>query len=529
MAEKETKAMADPAVVIPEGQEQTKPELESTNQEATRSFDRRARFRLDPQRPKEQDPQDRLSNWDEVSHGLTLDQAIMEASRCLQCEHHPCTYGCPAHNDIPTAMWLLEQGNFLGAAMTFMKTSNLPDVCGRLCPQEKQCEGACVLSAHQTPISIGNLERFCVDYVRDLLGGYPKPELPPPLGTHVAVVGSGPAGLAVTEELVKRGHGVTVFEAWPKPGGLLLYGIPGFKLNKQIVAAKIRQLEEMGVEFRCGIRIGNDLTVDDLIAKHGFDAAFLGHGASSVNRMKVPGEDLQHVYGATEYLVRANLPDDLLPEGMHGRPHAGKRTVVVGGGDTAMDCVRSARRLCPEGEVWCVYRRSEVEMPGRFLERIHAYEEGVKFEWLTLPVRFIGDEEGKVVACECIRMKLGEPDAKGRRKPVPIEGSNFVLECDTAVIAIGYGVDEEIAESTEDLQTTKWGTVWVNTEEEGMTSRLEEIWAAGDCVRGADLIVTAMVPARKAAVSIDRALRERLAHHTKPAEDNAGETPSKAQ
>lgn len=502
--------MADLTATTLQCENQTGPELRTANEEATRSFDRRVRFRMEPQRPKEQDPQERLYNWNEVSLGLTMDQAIIEASRCMQCEHHPCTYGCPAHNDIPSALWLLEQGNVVGAAMKFMETSILPDVCGRLCPQEKQCEGSCVLSAHQTPISIGNLERFCVDYTRNLLGGYPPAATLPPLGTQVAVVGSGPAGLAVAEELAKRGHGVTVFEAWPKPGGLLLYGIPGFKLNKDIVTEKIRYLEGLGVRFRCNTRIGNGLSVDDLIKKHEFDAAFLGHGASSVNRMKIPGEDLKHVYGATEYLVRANLSDDLLPETMHGRPHAGRRTVVVGGGDTAMDCVRSARRLCPEGEVWCVYRRSEVEMPGRFLERIHAYEEGVKFEWLTLPVKFIGDAEGKVIACECIRMRLGEPDAKGRRKPIPIEGSNFVLECDTAVIAIGYGVDDEIAETTDNLKTTKWGTVWVNTEDEGMTSREEEIWAAGDCVRGADLIVTAMVPARKAAFSIDRALRERL-------------------
>jgi glutamate synthase (NADPH) small chain len=200
----------------------------------------------------------------------------------------------------------------------------------------------------------------------------------------------------------------------------------------------------------------------------------------------------------------------LLPENMRGRPHAGRRTIVIGGGDTAMDCVRTARRLCPEGEVWCVYRRSEAEMPGRFEERINAREEGVKFEWLTLPVRFFGDEEGNVKACECIRMKLGPPDAKGRRTPVPIEGSNFTLECDTAVIAIGYSVEDEIATTTENLKTTKWGTIWVNSEEEGETSREEEIWAAGDCVRGADLIVTAMEPARKAAHSIDRVLRARL-------------------
>jgi len=476
----------------------------------SRPMDRRSRLRADPLQPRKQDPAERLKNFEEVSCALTLHEAILEAARCLQCEHHPCTFGCPAHNDIPGALWLLEQGDVCAAAVRFMETSNLPDICGRLCPQEKQCEGSCVVGTYSLPVAIGKLEKFCVDYTREHLGGYPKPELPSPLGTRVAVVGSGPAGLAVAEELVKRGHSVTVFEAWPRPGGLLIYGIPGFKLNKEIVWEKIRYLEELGIEFRCNKRIGKDLTVEDLLRKHGFDAVFLGHGASATNRMKIPGEDLKNIYNATEYLVRANLPDELLPEGMRGRPHAGRRTVVVGGGDTAMDCVRSARRLCPEGEVWCVYRRSEAEMPGRVEERINAREEGVKFEWLTLPVKFIGDAEGKVVACECIRMKLGKPDAKGRRTPVPIEGSNFVLECDTAVIAIGYSVDDEIAQTTPDLKTTKWGTILVNSEEQGKTSREEEIWAAGDCVRGADLIVTAMAPARKAARSIDRALRARL-------------------
>jgi glutamate synthase (NADPH/NADH) small chain len=418
--------------------------------------------------------------------------------------------GCPGHNDIPGALWQLENGNIGEAARRFLETSNLPDICGRLCPQEKQCEGNCVLNTAGKAVAIGKLESFILDFVRDRLGGYPIPDLAPPLGTRVAVVGSGPAGLAVAEELVKRGHGVTVFEAWPRPGGLLIYGIPGFKLDKRIAEAHIEFLVNLGVEFRCNTRIGKELSVDDLLKKHGFDAAFLGHGAGAGNRMKIPGEELGNAYNATEYLVRGNLPFDYLPPQMQSRPHAGRRTVVVGGGDTAMDCVRTARRLYPDGEVWCVYRRSEAEMPGRMAERINAYEEGVKFEWLTLPVKFMGDEHGNVKACECIRMKLGAPDAKGRRTPVPIEGSNFVLECDTAVIAIGYSVDDEISNSTENLKVTKWGSIWVNTEEEGMTSREEEIWAAGDCVRGADLIVTAMAPARKSAIAIDKALRARL-------------------
>ncbi len=478
--------------------------------EQSRPFDRRQRLRAEPVHPHKRNPQERLNDFCETSIPLTLNEAVQEANRCLQCEHQPCTIGCPAHNEIRDAMWLLSLGDVRGAALKFLETSNLPDICGRLCPQEKQCEGACVLRGADVPIAIGKLESYCVDALRNKYGGYPKPELPEPLGTRVAVVGSGPAGLAVAEELVKLGHAVTVFEAWPYPGGLLIYGIPGFKLNKEIVDAHIRSLEEMGVEFRCNTRIGKDLTVDDLLKKHAFDAIFLGHGASAGTRMKTPGEDLKNIYNATEYLVRGNLSDEFLPESMRGRPHAGLKTVVVGGGDTAMDCVRTARRLNTESEVWCVYRRSEAEMPGRLEERKNAREEGVKFEWLTLPVKFIGNAEGKVVACECIRMRLGKPDAKGRRSPEPIEGSNFVLECDTAVIAIGYGVDQEIAQTTENLKTTKWGTIWTNSEDENETSRQDEIWAAGDCSHGADLIVTAMVPARKAARSIDRSLRARI-------------------
>jgi glutamate synthase (NADPH/NADH) small chain len=317
----------------------------------------------------------------------------------------------------------------------------------------------------------------------------------------VAVVGSGPAGLAVAEELTVRGHECTVFEMWPLPGGLLLYGIPGFKLNKELVFEKIKYLEALGVKFVCNAHIGKTHTMDSLLAE-GFDAIFLGEGATKGGVMKIPGEDLKNVYQATEYLVRGNLPDEYLPPSMRGLPHVGRKTVVIGGGDTGMDCVRTAKRLNPDGETWCVYRRTEAEMPGRAEERVHAKEEGVKFEWLTLPVRFIGDEDGCVQAAECIRMKLGAPDAKGRRTPVPIEGSNFILECDTVVLAIGYSVDPEIAETTPNLKTTKWGTILVATEDEdpesGHTAR-EEIWAAGDDVRGADLVVTAVAGARHCA------------------------------
>jgi glutamate synthase (NADPH/NADH) small chain len=475
---------------------------------------RRQKYTIDAKKPPKQKPEERIHNFNEVSQSYTPEEAMEQAARCLYCEHSPCNKGCPLHNDIPAALWLLSQGDFVGAAMKFMETSNFPDVCGRICPQEKQCEGNCVLLPRKGSVNIGKLEAFVIDYVRKNYG-YPPREVAPPTGMSIGVVGAGPAGLAVAEELAARGHRVTVYDAWPVPGGLLLYGIPGFKLNKQLVADKARYLENMGVKFVCDFRVGRDATVDNLLKQH--DLVFLGYGAVKGGEMKVPGEDeLKNIYQATEYLVRGNLPPELLPEWMKTdpnrvKPNAGHTTIVIGGGDTAMDCVRTARRLNNETKVYCVYRRSEREMPGRMEERINANEEGVQFEWLTAPVRFLGDEKGEVVAAECIRMRLGEPDAKGRRSPVPIEGSNFTVPCDTVVLAIGYSPETDIPETTPNLKTTKWGTIVVESEETGRTSR-EDVYAAGDNVRGADLVVTAVAAARKAALDMHArlmAMRER--------------------
>lgn len=476
-------------------------------------INRRERFKIEAVKPPKQDAQERIHNFNEVSQSYTPEVAMEQAQRCLYCDHAPCVKACPLHNDIPAALFLLGQGDFLEAARKFMETSNFPDVCGRICPQEKQCEGECVLAQRNPPVGIGKLEAFVMDYVRKTYG-YPPRDRAPASGMSVAVVGAGPAGLAVAEELTVRGHAVSVYDMWPYPGGLLLYGIPGFKLSKEIVFAKIKYLEEMGIKFCCNYHVGREHPVEDFL-KQGFDLIFLGYGAGKGGEMKVPGEDtLKNVYQATEYLVRGNLPTELLPEYWRKledpKPNHTGITIVIGGGDTAMDCVRTARRLNPDAKVYCVYRRSEAEMPGRYEERVNALEEGVQFEWLTAPVRFIGNEQGKVRAAECIRMRLGNPDEKGRRLPVPIEGSNFAIECDTAVLAIGYSPETEIPEVTQNLATTKWGSIIVESEETGQTTR-EDLYAAGDAVRGADLVVTAVATARKAAVAMDLrllALRE---------------------
>jgi glutamate synthase (NADPH/NADH) small chain len=467
-------------------------------------INRRQRFRIEVVKPPKQDPELRVHNFNEVSQGYTPEIAMEQAQRCLYCDHAPCSKACPLHNDIPAALFLLGQGDFVGAALKFMETSNFPDVCGRICPQEKQCEGSCVIANRNPAVCIGKLEAFAMDYVRKNYG-YPLRPKAEPTGMKVAVVGAGPAGLAVAEELTVRGHEAVVFDMWPYPGGLLLYGIPNFKLNKDLVASKIKYLEEMGIRFVCNYRVGKEHPVEEFFT-HGFDLVFLGYGAIKGGEMKVPGEDeLKNIYQATEYLVRGNLTPELLPDYWRNlpdpRPNHSGVTIVIGGGDTAMDCVRTARRLNPGAKVYCVYRRSEVEMPGRYEERINAVEEGVQFEWLTAPVRFIGDESGKVVAAECIRMRLGEPDAKGRRSPVPIEGSNFTIHCDTAVLAIGYSPETDIPATTKNLKTTKWGSILVQTEETGETSR-EDLFAAGDNVRGADLVVTAVAAARKAAATM---------------------------
>lgn len=470
-------------------------------------LERQAKFKIPRVPVPKQDSKERIHNWGEVFLGYSPEGAIVEASRCLQCEHQPCTVACPVGNDIPAALWLIEHGDFIGAANVFRETNNEPEICGRICPQEKLCEGACVVGYKYPPVFIGKLEAFCTDYQRKT-EGYPSHEVLPLTGMRVAIVGAGPAGLTVAEELTFRGHECVVYDAWPKPGGLLLYGIPNFKLEKEVVDDYINHLEAIGIKFVCNVRVGRGFTVDDLFDKHGYDSVFLGHGATINSEIGIEGENQLNVYQATEYLVRGNLSDEELPEWFRERPHVGKHTIVVGGGDTSMDCVRTAKRLAPDSQVTLVYRRTEAEMQGRAEERVHAREEGVIFNYLTTPTRFIGDDEGKVVGMELIRMELGAPDASGRRKPIPKEGSEFTVECDTVVLAIGYGPDAEVAE-TAHVETRKWGLIKVESEETGRTSH-PGVFAAGDNVRGADLVVTAIGAARKAAEAMDDYLRQKM-------------------
>ncbi len=451
-----------------------------------------------------QDPEERKKNWEEVFLGFDLQSAMVEASRCIQCPTAPCQQACPVGNDIPGAFKLLEAGDVNGAANTFRETSNLPELCGRLCPQERLCEGECVVAfairpdSHQEPpVTIGKLEAFAADYQREHFG-IPVPEVAAPTGFRVAVVGAGPAGIAVAEELAREGHACTLYDAWPEPGGVLLYGIPNFKLSKRVLDDKMEYLTKLGVGFIGSTFVGRDVTVDELFAQ-GFDAVFMGTGASLGGKLAIPGEELQHIYAATEFLVRGNLRPEQLPEHMREPLHVGDDVVVIGGGDTSMDCVRTAVRLGAH-HVTCVYRRTEAEMPGRNEERNHAREEGVNFQWLTMPLRFVGDEEGNVTGLECQRMALGEPDASGRRVPVPVPHSEFVIPADAVAIAIGYNADPSIKEAAPGVTTNRWNLVEVDRQTY-MTTR-PGVFAGGDNVNGADLVVTALADGRRAARAI---------------------------
>ncbi len=456
-----------------------------------------------------QKPEERVKNFDETYLSLNLEVAIVEAQRCIDCPSAPCMDACPVHNDIPAALKRLEDGDILGAAAKFRETSTLPEMCGRLCPQESLCEGACVVGfairpdgSAQPPVAIGRLESFITDNQRKMTGGFPVQMRLPSTGRKVAIVGSGPAGLTVAEELQIRGHNCTVYDLWPEAGGVLRYGIPAFKMSKQILEEKLQSLRDMGITFVQNTRIGKDVSLEELHDRDGFDVIFVGTGAGVGNALRVPGEELANVYQATDFLVRGNLSPEELPEDKRERPYVGQHVVVVGGGDTSMDCVRTAVRL-GASHVTCVYRRTEAEMLGRAEERTHAREEGVVFSYLTTPTKFLGNDRGEAAAVELVKMELSEPDESGRRRPVIVQGSEYTIPADAIVIAIGYNADQEFAEDAP-IETDRWGLVKVDTRT-GQTN-IPYIFAGGDVVNGADLVVTAIRDGKRAATWVHQYL-----------------------
>lgn len=461
----------------------------------------------------EQSPEKRIHNFDEVTLGYSREQAMLEATRCLQCKKPRCVPRCPVEIDIPGFIRKLREGDEKGAYDVIALSSSLPSVCGRVCPQENQCEGGCIVGIKDKPVAIGNLERYVGDThiksvergdenVDDAVNMKSFPSEPGPK-KRVAVVGAGPSGLACASDLAKRGFKVTVFEALHKEGGVLVYGIPEFRLPKDgIVAKEVDAVKRLGVEFCLDEVVGRTVTVDEMLDERGFDAVFLGTGAGLPRFMNIPGENLNGVFSANEFLTRANLMHAYSDK--YATPiYAGAKCVVVGGGNVAMDAVRTARRL--GGEASIVYRRSEEELPARAEEVRHAKEEGIGFNMLTNPVRIIGNEKGNVVGIECISMRLGEPDDSGRRSPEPIEGSNFTINCDTVIMALGTTPNPLIKHTTEGLDTDRRGCIVATPE--GATSR-PGVFAGGDVVTGAATVILAMGAGRKAAAAIADYLKE---------------------
>jgi len=452
----------------------------------------------------EQDPDIRRNNFDEVCQGYTGEEAVAEASRCLNCKNARCIQGCPVSVNIPGFISKLKEGDVAGAYAVISEASSLPAICGRVCPQETQCEANCVRGIKGEAVSIGRLERFTADKAREL--GI-KPSLPLDMakkGKKVAVVGSGPSGLTCAGDLAKMGYDVTIFEALHKAGGVLVYGIPEFRLPKdKVVAREIENVKSLGVKIVTDAVIGRSLTIDDLLSKEGFSAVFIGSGAGLPRFMNIPGEQSLGVFSANEYLTRSNLMGAFSEDSRTPIMRA-KKAVIVGGGNVAMDAARTAKRL--GAEVHVVYRRSEAELPARAEEVHHAKEEGIIFDLLTNPVEILANEEGWVTGCKCIRMELGEPDASGRRSPVPVEGSEFTIDCDAVIMSLGTSPNPLIKKTTEGLDVNKRGGIIVNEEE--MTTR-EGVFAGGDAVTGAATVILAMGAGKAAAKGIDKYLTGR--------------------
>jgi len=457
-------------------------------------IDRKARVQKPPHHARIRPPHVRVQDSEEVVIPYTREEAMLEASRCLQCANAPCQAACPLDNDIPRALRLIEAGEIVQAAAVYRETSTMPEICGRICPQTL-CTEACTLNRMGKPIDTRHLEAFAVDTQRET-GGAPHPTLPAPTGKRVAVIGAGPAGLTVSEHLTRRGHTVVAYEKRPRPGGLMRYGIPRFKLNRDVVAAKVTWLAHLGVKFQCNTTVGRDVTLDEL--REQYDAVFIGIGTPVDFSPGIEGEELAGVYTATEFLVRGNEPDPDFD--------VGPRVHVLGGGDTAVDCLRTALRLPDVTDVTCYYRRSEVEMPAHEQDYHYALEEGAHFEWLACATRLESDDASQLRAVTYQRMELCEPDESGRCRPVPT-GATFTLEADTVVLALGYRGDAAFNQHTPDLATKWHHLIEVDDEATGRTN-LPGVFAAGDVVRGADLLAPTIATAAQVARTIDAYLQE---------------------
>jgi len=446
----------------------------------------------------QQAPDVRARNFDEVPLGLEPDAAILEAQRCLQCKRPFCIEGCPVEIDIPRFIRLIEEGKFTESVSKIWEKNGLPAVCGRVCPQEVQCEARCVLGIKGESVAIGHLERFVADYELKHRRAE-RPAKAPPIGKKVAVVGSGPAGLTVAGDLVLKGHDVTILEAFHEPGGVLVYGIPEFRLPKEIVSAEVEMLRQLGARVECDVVVGRTVSVDELLEEEGYDAVFIGVGAGLPVFLGIPGENLVGVLSANEYLTRTNLMKAYMFPKYDTPVIRGKNVVVFGAGNVSMDAARTALRLGAD-HVRVVYRRSRPEMPARAEEVQHAEEEGIEFLLLSAPTRFVGDENGRLTGVDCLKMELGEPDDSGRRRPVPIPDSEFHIESDLAIVAIGAGANPLLTRSTEGLRLNAWGYILADPET-GRTTK-EGVWAGGDIVTGSATVILAMGAGRKAADSI---------------------------
>lgn len=482
-------------------------EQERARVSALESLTPRDRMAIAPQDMPTQDPQVRARNMQEVALGYFPEQARVEAMRCLQCKNAPCVKGCPVQIDIPRFVAALAEGEPEKAIAVIKQTSLLPAVCGRVCPQESQCQKFCTvgkgLKDVEKAVAIGRLERYAADYEREH-GKTVPPQIAPATGKKVAVVGSGPAGITVAADVRRAGHDVTLFEAFHKAGGVLVYGIPEFRLPKDIVRAELANLQKMGVEIRTNFVVGRTRKLLDLLEQDGFDAVFIGTGAGLPKFMNIEGEQLVGVYSANEYLTRSNLMRAYDRENAHTPIQAARRVAVLGGGNVAMDAARMALRLGAE-EVHLVYRRTEVEMPARVEEVAHAKEEGVQFHLLQNAKRILGDENGNVRALECLKYELGAPDESGRRRPVVVEGSEFELVVDSVIVAIGNESNPLIKATTPGLETDRWGHI--TTDENGRTS-IPRVFAGGDIVLGAATVILAMGEGRKAAAAINAMLTQ---------------------